>query len=61
MRADALGIENKNVQTLVLDNLALEGTFFTNACCGSPVCTQSRASIFTRRYPYVHGAWNIGV
>lgn len=61
MRADALGFENKVVQTPVLDELAAEGTVVTGAYCASPVCTPSRASIFTGRYPHVHGAWNIGV
>ncbi|SMG48728.1 sulfatase family protein [Paenibacillus aquistagni] len=61
MRADAMGVENKKVQTPVLDKLAAEGTVFTNAYCASPVCTPSRASIMTGRYPNVHGAWNIGV
>lgn len=60
MRADALGIENASVLTPELDQLALEGTLFTGAYCASPVCTPSRSSIFTGRYPHVHGAWNIG-
>lgn len=61
MRADAVGFENPKVKTPVLDRIASEGTVFTNAYCASPVCTPSRASIFTGRYPHVHGAWNIGV
>ncbi|NMM54604.1 sulfatase-like hydrolase/transferase [Paenibacillus aquistagni] len=40
-----MGVENKKVQTPVLDKLAAEGTVFTNAYCASPVCTPSRASI----------------
>ncbi|WP_068726995.1 sulfatase-like hydrolase/transferase [Paenibacillus sp. DMB5] len=60
MRADAVGIENATVLTPELDKLAAEGTFFTGAYCASPVCTPSRASIFTGRYPHVHGAWSIG-
>lgn len=61
MRADAMGFENKAVLTPVLDALAAEGTVFSKAYCASPVCTPSRASIFTGRYPHVHGAWNIGI
>ena len=61
MRADALGFENTAVITPNLDELAKEGTVFNRAYCASPVCTPSRASIFTGRYPHVHGAWNIGV
>lgn len=61
MRADALGFENAAVITPNLDALAKEGTVFNRAYCASPVCTPSRASIFTGRYPHVHGAWNIGV
>lgn len=60
MRADALGIENASVLTPELDKLVSEGTLFTGAYCASPVCTPSRSSIFTGRYPHVHGAWNIG-
>lgn len=55
MRADALGIENASVLTPELDKLASEGTLFTRAYCASPVCTPSRSSIFTGRYPHVHG------
>lgn len=60
MRADALGFENSAVRTPELDKLAAEGTVFAGGYCASPVCTPSRASIFTGRYPHVHGAWNIG-
>lgn len=61
MRADSIGYENPTVQTPVLDKLAAQSVIFSNAYCTSPVCTPSRASIFTGRYPHVHGAWNIGV
>ncbi|GHH97847.1 sulfatase family protein [Neobacillus kokaensis] len=61
MRGDAMGFLNSAVITPNLDKLAAEGTVFSSAYCASPVCTPSRASIFTGRYPQVHGAWNIGV
>jgi len=61
MRADALGFENPFAITPNLDKLASEGTVMAGAYCASPVCTPSRATIFTGRYPHVHGAWNIGV
>lgn len=61
MRADAFGFMHPCVVTPVLDKLAAEGTVYTNAYCASPVCTPSRASIFTGRYPQAHRAWNIGV
>ncbi|WP_136608557.1 sulfatase family protein [Paenibacillus dokdonensis] len=61
MRGDALGYENPAVITPNLDGLAREGMVFNRAYCASPVCTPSRASIFTGRYPHIHGAWNIGV
>ncbi|MWV47026.1 sulfatase-like hydrolase/transferase [Paenibacillus sp. HJL G12] len=61
MRADAQGFENAAVITPHLDALADEGTVFNRAYCASPVCTPSRASIFTGRYPHVHRAWNIGL
>lgn len=60
LRADSLGFSNKKVKTPVLDSLAEKGYIFTNSFCSSPVCTPSRASIFTGRYPMNIGAWNIG-
>ena len=44
-----------------LDRLAQQGVRFDRAYCTNPVCTPSRASIFTGLYPSRHGAWNVGV
>ena len=60
MRADSVEYMNEEVKTPVLNELAENGTVFTNSFCTSPVCTPSRASIFTGRYPMNIGAWNIG-
>ena len=60
MRADAIGYINSKVITPNLDMMAKEGAVFTNSFCSSPVCTPSRAGIFTGRYPMNTGAWNIG-
>lgn len=60
MRADAIGYINNKVLTPTLDFLAKEGSIFTNAFCSSPVCTPSRAAIFTGRYSMNNGARNIG-
>jgi len=45
----ALG--NKCVRTPNLDRLAAEGVAFTRAYAQSPICTPSRASFLTGRYP----------
>ncbi len=45
----ALG--NDHIRTPNLDRLVGEGVAFTNAYCQSPVCTPSRASFLTGRYP----------
>src|SRR5690606_23858148 len=45
----ALG--NQRIRTPCLDRLADEGVAFTHAYCQSPVCTPSRASFLTGRYP----------
>jgi arylsulfatase A-like enzyme len=55
-RADELGcIGNPVVRTPNLDRLAAEGTLFTEATVTSPVCTPSRASIFTGMHERRHG------
>jgi arylsulfatase A-like enzyme len=43
------------VRTPHLDRLARQGVRFTNAYAASPVCSPSRATLFTGRYPQVHG------
>ncbi len=51
-RWDTLGCYgNDFVETPHLDRLAREGTLFEHAYCQSPVCTPSRASFLTGRYP----------
>ncbi len=51
-RWDTLGCYgNPFVNTPALDNLAANGAFFQSAYCQSPVCTPSRASFLTGRYP----------
>lgn len=42
---------NSKINTPNLDRLAKEGVSYTNAFCQSPVCTPSRASFLTGRYP----------
>ncbi len=42
---------NKIVRTPNLDRLATEGVRFDRAYCNSPVCTASRQSFLTGRYP----------
>lgn len=51
---------NKHIRTPHLDKLASQGTAFTHAFCQSPVCTPSRASFLTGRYPRVTGAYQNG-
>ena len=51
-RWDTLGCYgNSYVDTPILDQLAAGGAHFENAYCQSPVCTPSRASFLTGRYP----------
>lgn len=51
-RFDTLGCYgNTFVQTPNIDRLAREGVLFEHACSQNPVCTPSRASFLTGRYP----------
>lgn len=51
-RFDTLGcMGNPHVRTPNIDALAESGVLFANAFCQNPVCTPSRASFLTGRYP----------
>ena len=55
-RYDTLGCYgNDHVDTPVLDGLAADGTRFERAYCQSPVCSPSRGSFLTGRYPRTTG------
>ena len=51
-RYDTIGaLGYPHIHTPQLDRLAREGVAFTHAFCQSPICTPSRASFLTGRYP----------
>jgi arylsulfatase A-like enzyme len=45
-------MERDPVLTPRMDSFAEQGTLFTDACCNSPLCTPSRASLITGMHPY---------
>ena len=49
------------VQTPNLDRLAEKSYTFENAYCNNPLCTPSRLSMLTGRYPHQINAWDLGV
>src|SRR4030095_13788304 len=49
--ADLSGYGRKDYKTPHLDSLASRGVKFINAYAGAPVCTPTRASFMTGRYP----------
>ncbi len=56
LRYNALGcMGNSIVQTPNIDQLANQGTLFTNAYVTTPICCISRASIFSGQYANRHG------
>lgn len=56
LRYDCLGaFGNKVIKTPNIDSLALNGTKFTNCFLQHSVCSQSRCSIFSSRYPHSTG------
>ncbi|MDO9541392.1 MAG: sulfatase-like hydrolase/transferase, partial [Kiritimatiellia bacterium] len=57
---NTLGINNPEVQTPNLNQLAARGLVFRRAYCPNPTCTPTRASIITGKYPSQHGAWSLG-
>jgi choline-sulfatase len=46
------------IQTPNLDKIAARGVRFSNAYCASPLCSPSRASLATGRYPHQTGFWD---
>ena len=48
------------VRTPHLDHLAEQSYTFDNAYCNSPICTPSRLSLLTGRYPHQIEAWDLG-
>ena len=51
-RFDTIGcLGNAHIRTPHIDQLAAQGVAFTRAYCQNPVCTPSRASFLTGRYP----------
>ena len=51
-RHDTIGaLGNLHIHTPTLNRLVAEGVAFTSAYCQTPICTPSRASFLTGRYP----------
>ena len=51
-RADTIpALGNPHIRTPVLDSLVRDGVALCNAYCQSPICSPSRASFMTGRYP----------
>jgi len=56
LRHDVIGsLGNPHIRTPHIDSLVSEGVAFTRAYCQNPVCTPSRASFLTGRYPFATG------
>ena len=51
---------NDDLETPGMDRIAATGTRFVEAYCTAPVCTPSRASMLTGRFPHVTGVTDNG-
>lgn len=61
-RGDSLGCTGASwAVTPNLDRLAAQGALFENCYVQNPVCSPSRASLFTGKYPSNHGLYANGV
>ncbi len=46
---------NEIIRTPAIDKLAKEGVIFTNTYCNAPICSASRQSLLTGKYPHATG------
>ncbi len=60
-RGDCFGFEGRAVKTPHLDQLAREGTRFSNCVTPSVFCQPARASMLTGLLPYTHGVADNGI
>lgn len=62
LRFDAMGCYgNTQIHTPNIDNIALNGSIFDNHFIQNPVCSPSRCSVLTGRYPKNHGTRDNGI
>ncbi|MFV0503985.1 MAG: sulfatase [Lachnospirales bacterium] len=62
LRFNALGCYgNKEINTPNIDKIAIDGSIFDNHFIQNPVCSPSRCSILTGRYPKNHGTRDNGI
>lgn len=62
LRFDALGCYgNTQIHTPNIDRIALNGSTFDNHFVQNPVCSPSRATVLTGRYPKNHGTRDNGI
>jgi arylsulfatase A-like enzyme len=62
-RWDCIGANGLNPLNLTphIDRMGREGVNFANAITNQPVCSPSRACLFTGLYPNKHGGWRNGI